>query len=150
MDDSSSPQSPTGRQVLLPAASLNRRMGLMAEGLAQKFILQMRTPKPRESAGLPALSGAGSWRYLGKPERTCNPSTFWLTRKRRRPTRSSCTSAMWVCVGRALSKVVSNLGARPRSSIVQTPWGPLKAAGGERHGEFSIQGDRGTEKETER
>lgn len=76
---------------------------------------------------------------LGKPERTCSPSTFWLTRKLRKPLRSSCTRAMWVFEGRALSKVVSNLGARPRSSMVHTPWGPLRTASRGRRTKFIFQ-----------
>lgn len=40
--------------------------------------------------------------------------------------------------------MVSNLGARPCSSIVQTPWGPLMVAGGERYREEESPGIKET------
>lgn len=64
--------------------------------------------------------------YLGKPDRTCRPSTFWLMRYLRYPALSSPRRAMWVKLGRASSNVVSKRGDSPFSSNVHTPFGPLK------------------------
>lgn len=63
--------------------------------------------------------------YLGNPERTCRPSTFWLMRYLRYPALCSPRRARWVRLGRASSKVVSNWGDSPFSSNVHTPLGPL-------------------------
>lgn len=64
--------------------------------------------------------------HLGKPDRTCRPSTFWLMRYLRYPALWSPSRAMWVRLGRASSKVVSKWGVSPFSSMVHTPLGPLK------------------------
>lgn len=87
-EDSSALRRPTKRQALFPAAWLNRHIGLGGGG---------GVTEPHRADEEPgARRGAGAGCHLGKPERTWSPSTFWLTRKRRRPTRSSCTSAMCV------------------------------------------------------
>lgn len=67
-------------------------------------------------------SGSG---YLGKPDRTCRPSTFWLMRYLRYPALCSPRRAMWVRLGLASSNVVSKWGDSPFCSNVQTPFGPL-------------------------
>lgn len=72
-------------------------------------------------------------RYLGNPERTCRPSTFWLTRYLRYPARCSPRRAMWVKLGRASSNVVSKWGDSPFSSNVHTPLGPLEENAWRRH-----------------
>lgn len=64
--------------------------------------------------------------YLGKPDRTCRPSTFWLMRYLRYPALCSPRRAMWVKLGRASSNVVSKWGDSPFSSNVHTPFGPLE------------------------
>lgn len=63
--------------------------------------------------------------YLGNPERTCRPSTFWLMRYLRYPALCSPRRAMCVRLGRASSKVMSKRGDSPFSSNVHTPLGPL-------------------------
>lgn len=64
--------------------------------------------------------------YLGNPDRTCRPSTFWLTRYLRYPALCSPRRAKCVRLGRASSNVVSKWGDSPFCSNVHTPFGPLK------------------------
>lgn len=149
MDDSSSPQSPRGRQVLLPAASLNRHIGLTAEGLASKFILQMRTLRPRESAGLPHAEQGRKPGLPGETGAHVQPIHVLADQETEEAHALQLHQRHVGLRGpRALEGGVKFGGQAPLLHRPDTMGAPEGSRWGETQ-RVSIQGDRGTEKETE-
>lgn len=79
----------------------------------------------QRSANMFPCSSAKNFR--GRPERRCNPSTFWLMTNLQRPSLTRRAMAMCVMEGTAASKLTARGGGRPSSSHVHTPSGPRKS-----------------------